>query len=59
MNSFNDLIIEQNKNLTPEYILKWLEQSNQFVRAFLTPADIEKWRKVKSQIDKKTTSFDD
>lgn len=37
------------KNLSAESVLRWLEQSNQFVRKFLSSEDIAKWRKIKDE----------
>lgn len=41
------------KNLSAEDILMWLEQSSQFVRAFLSKKDFIKWREIKNE----TTSY--
>jgi 2-polyprenyl-3-methyl-5-hydroxy-6-metoxy-1,4-benzoquinol methylase len=34
------------KNLSAEDVLRWLEQTNRFVRKFLKPEEILNWRKI-------------
>ena len=37
------------KSLSAEETLKWLEQSSQFVKTFLSNEDIIKWRRIKNE----------
>lgn len=34
------------KNLSAEDVLRWLEQTNRFLRKFLTPEEILRWREI-------------
>ena len=44
-----DLYSKGHKGLPAERILKWLEEAHQFVRTFLSPEDIKKWREAKDK----------
>lgn len=37
------------KDAPPEAKLNWLEEANQFVRDFVSPEKLERWRKIAGQ----------
>jgi 2-polyprenyl-3-methyl-5-hydroxy-6-metoxy-1,4-benzoquinol methylase len=42
---------EEFKNLSAEDVLRWLEQTNRFLRKFLKTEEILRWREIQSNPD--------
>lgn len=44
----NSNLGEKIKPPSAEYVLRWLDESNRFIQLFLTPKDMERYRKTRN-----------
>lgn len=44
----NSTLGKKIKTPSAEYVLRWLDECNRFIQLFLTPKDIERYRKIRN-----------